>query len=1579
MTFVAATIAFDSNKKPPCPKPGQARRLVENGVGLCISVVQCPVRRSLFTFTLFHVRKVHENLIGTQPAHRRIARFFSSYARQFTYTLRIAVIDLFRRTARRARARVGKRICRIAPDVVASKRVNCRLGVCDLDLTAVRCARPAAESGSRYAAWTLGLRRARRPIAALTIAVRQRVAAAGCMKKTLVGIGALWRAAVSGRSSEGGHRDRAEDRGLTLLMRRECMALNYRAPTCPSRLRRARRSIPVQRAAGLVFDDAGLEEVALFFQVDHLAHPRERIFFLVEQRLEADLGGAAVGDEAQIAFEHGGVQTEHAAWHGVFGVGVFQVHGLQEQLLDLFLEGWRPQQWIFHLDGVDQVDAEVAMHRFVAQDVLVLLGRTHHLVLAAQRQDLGEAHVEEQAFHQAGEHDQGLEQFLVAFHGAGGEGGVGQGLDERDQEFILVADRFDFVVGVEDLRFVQAQRLHDVLVGVGMDRLLERLAQQVLAALGRRDVAVGAQHDVVGGQRVGGHKKAQVALDQATLVVGQAVRVFPQLDVALHIDFLRHPVVGAAGQSVIPHRRAAALAGIQYCARLAQLDPGLRRDDGAEASGARLHRGGLLAGFAFLETVVARTQVAGFAVFLGGRGHCGSYRGSCGDRRYRSDRHCRFGAGRHAAIDCHGVQGAGLRGRLLGVGGRGGAQVVRGFQAAQPCQFVGLVQFFTRRAGHVDVQRLGLVDPLLAPRSRFHQPAWRDFERGGVDVAQVVRDAVDLGQRAVEVFQVGDHDFIPQVAGLQVAHQVAVDLREFARQVRFHVQVLERRFDTGRHADDVRNGGRRCDRHAVRVTHAELGDAFAHRGPVHGRGQVLLEVAAAFIGQQLDRVLRQDAAVPQRTFVRRVVAAFFGQFGRGQVGVVAHRFHRRVGKVHALLRGERHAHHVQAVLEAHHAHAHRTVAHIGVACFFDGVVVDIDDVIEHAHRGADGLLQFHVIELALFHVRRQVDRTEVADGDFVRTGVQGDLGAQVRAVDHAHVRLRRTDVAWVLERDPRVAGFEQHRQHLAPQVQRGDLLEYTDFAGGSAGFVSDVRFFEGLADQVVQVRRVRWREQGPVALLHHALHEQVGNPVGRVHVVGAAAVVARVLAQVQELFDVHVPGFQVRAHRALALAALVHRHGGVVDHFQERHHALRFAVGALDVGAQRAHRGPVVTEAAGKLGQQRVFLDGVVDAFQVVRHGGQVARRQLRTQGARVEQGRRGRHEVERRQQVVELDGARFAVLFIERQAHGHAHVERLRHFDAHVAHVQEVAVVQGLQADVTELQVAVGDQRLGQAFQVELGQLGVQQFVLDAVGDVLREVRDVFGGSGALRDFLAEDFLADRVQQDAGRHLRVGRVFFHQRARRQDGGLVQLFDRHAVVQVFQGFGQDGVGIDVFFQADAGSVDQACDAAHFQRLALAVFQHVDLRRGDGGGAALRFLGQTALFHVLGAVQHVGAGHVMFARAHQRQFHLVLHVFDVERAARRLAPHERGHHAGGELLYQFADAGRGGALATVHGQEGLGHGDRDFRRFKRDDRAVAADDAVVTEVAGGRGRAAGGARSGCWDQRWIEGGVLSRLH
>ncbi|MNR44940.1 hypothetical protein D3C85_1637450 [compost metagenome] len=97
---------------------------------------------------------------------------------------------------------------------------------------------------------------------------------------------------------------------------------------------------------------------------------------------------------------------------------------------------------------------------------------------------------------------------------------------------------------------------------------------------------------------------------------------------------------------------------------------------------------------------------------------------------------------------------------------------------------------------------------------------------------------------------------------------------------------------------------------------------------------------------------------------------------------------------------------------------------------------------------------------------------------------------------------------------------------------------------------------------------------------------------------------------------------------------------------------------------------------------------------------------------------------------------------------------------------MQEVAVVQRLQAEVAKLQVALGVQRVAQLGQVIVGEFGRQQAAFDAAGDEGREVFGVACAHAVLRDFLAQDFLADRVQQQSCGDLAVGRVLFHQRAR---------------------------------------------------------------------------------------------------------------------------------------------------------------------------------------------------------------------
>ncbi len=500
-------------------------------------------------------------------------------------------------------------------------------------------------------------------------------------------------------------------------------------------------------------------------------------------------------------------------------------------------------------------------------------------------------------------------------------------------------------------------------------------------------------------------------------------------------------------------------------------------------------------------------------------------------------------------------------------------------------------------------------------------------------------------------------------------------------------------------------------------------------------------------------------------------------------------------------------------------------------------------------------------------------------------------------------------------------------------------------AAGGPGLVVAVGFLEGLAGEVVQVTGLVRREQGPVTVFGHALHEQVGNPVGGVHVVGAAALVAGVLAQVEKFLDVDVPGFQVGAHGALALAALIDGYCRVIGHLEKGHHALALAVGALDVGTQAAHGGPVVAQAAGELGQQGVVADGGIDAVQVVGHGGQVAAGELRPQGAGVEQGGRGAHEVEAGEQVVELDGLAFAVDLVDRQAHGHAHEERLGQLETDALVVMdEVAVVEGLQAQVGERQVAAGLHGGGDALHVVLRQARVQQLQFHRTVDVVAEIvgidiRHLLLGLHPGHGQKIQGFAAQYVHEQAGGGIGIVGLGFDEGAGAHHQGLGNVFFLHAVEQVAAAVVENDLGVG-FLQAAAGFFHQGAQTLHIEGLYAAVGQ------GDVDHVLL-FTGFSAcLFALLGAgfaVEHVVAGHLVLAGAHQGQFHLILDIFYVYGAAVRVAAHQGVGHLFGDVAHHIVYPGGCRRVAAFNGEEGLGDGDGDLVGIEGGDLAVAADD------------------------------------
>ncbi len=165
------------------------------------------------------------------------------------------------------------------------------------------------------------------------------------------------------------------------------------------------------------------------------------------------------------------------------------------------------------------------------------------------------------------------------------------------------------------------------------------------------------------------------------------------------------------------------------------------------------------------------------------------------------------------------------------------------------------------------------------------------------------------------------------------------------------------------------------------------------------------------------------------------------------------------------------------------------------------------------------------------------------------------------------------------------------------------------------GLIAQVRGLEGAAMQLGQIGRFVRAEERPGRVLRqsafadrlHPLHEEIGNPIRRVHVVRAAAVVTGLLAQVEEVLDVGVPKLEVRAKSAGAFAALINRDGDVVRDFQEGNDAARFTVRPVNRRAGPANGRPRAAKPAGPFGKLRKAIPRFGDVFNRVAAIEQVA------------------------------------------------------------------------------------------------------------------------------------------------------------------------------------------------------------------------------------------------------------------------------------------------------------------------------------------------------------------------------------
>ncbi len=185
----------------------------------------------------------------------------------------------------------------------------------------------------------------------------------------------------------------------------------------------------------------------------------------------------------------------------------------------------------------------------------------------------------------------------------------------------------------------------------------------------------------------------------------------------------------------------------------------------------------------------------------------------------------------------------------------------------------------------------------------------------------------------------------------------------------------------------------------------------------------------------------------------------------------------------------------------------------------------------------------------------------------------------------------------------------------------------------------------------------------------------------------------------------------------------------------------------------------------------------------------EVAGGELRVGRAGVEQRRRRVDEAQRRQRLVELDRALLAVLggLRERDAHRHAHPERLRELERLVAldGPEEVALDERRDGHVAELLVALGHDRLGERLEVVVGHALVEQIALDAGFDRLHERGAV--GCLAERPVGPGHVPGVAPARDPRGRVVVGGVALGARGQHADQRLVDLVGVGAVVAVALG------------------------------------------------------------------------------------------------------------------------------------------------------------------------------------------------
>ena len=545
---------------------------------------------------------------------------------------------------------------------------------------------------------------------------------------------------------------------------------------------------------------------------------------------------------------------------------------------------------------------------------------------------------------------------------------------------------------------------------------------------------------------------------------------------------------------------------------------------------------------------------------------------------------------------------------------------------------------------HVNVEGLGLINEGTTVGSHLNNGPLRDFPNGLVEGLDVLGNAGNVLDRATFGNDAVLHVVGPETHLYEIPEKPRVDDLELAGEHTSLVDVGGIRLEALVVAENLRGGssGHRSKQQTVANT------VFLY---VLLEGSPIPEVGRS----DVPHVVLEDALGDGRTLIGGVGALLLGKLAGGSKSGVVDGLEDLNVQLASLSRIEGHTESQESISKTLHTDTNRTVAHVAVVGFLDGVVVDVDDPVEVADDDLGDLVQPLEVVRGILVVDEggKSERRKVANSDLIRSRVLNDLSAQVGAADGTEVLLVALAVAGILVEHEGVAGLGLGLEDGIPE-----LLGLNSLASLAFPFVLFVQSLELVAVDIGKTRALVGAHESPGAVLLDTLHEQIGDPEGKEEIASAHLLLTVVLAEVEELEDIGVPRLKVDGESTRTLVAtLVNIASGVVEDPEHGNDTVGRAVGTGDIGARGANAVNVETDTASHLGDHGASLEGVVDALDaVLLHIDQEARRELGLGSTGVEEGGRSVGEGLEGHEVVGLDNA-LDVVTPDTDSNTHDHV----------------------------------------------------------------------------------------------------------------------------------------------------------------------------------------------------------------------------------------------------------------------------------------------------------------------------------